>query len=254
MNADGTCEQPFGPSTLLLGKPAWRPGSPVSLSPLRCADLRVRAEAVRTFYGRRDHPRFRVVVENDGNEIATELLLTLRIARGRARVRPPLTSCRGGQVVRCALPPLAPGRSRQLTVSSTGTSASGFELRASATAREPDPTVSAWSATATVLDCDVVGTWGADRLVGTPRRDTMCGLPGPDLIVGRAGDDTIKAGAGADAIRPGPGHDVVEGGEGRDRILARDGARDVIDCGPYRDTVYADRVDRLVSCERVNRR
>lgn len=32
------------------------------------------------------------------------------------------------------------------------------------------------------------------------------------------------------------------------------GQRDVIDCGPFRDTVYADRIDELVHCERVLRR
>jgi hypothetical protein len=252
MNADGTCEQPFGPSKPLLGKPAWRPGVLPSLPPARCADLRLRAGPVRPFYGRRDNPRFTVVVENDGNETATGLVLSLRVPRGRARVRPPLPSCRGSGLVRCPLRPLAPGRSRKLTVSLAGSS--GFELRATATARESDPTANAWSATATVLDCDVVGTWGADRLVGTPRRDTICGLPGPDLLLGGAGDDMIMAGAGADTIRPGPGRDVVAGGEGRERVYARDGQRDVIDCGPYRDTVYADRVDKLIDCERINRR
>lgn len=256
MNVDGTCEQPFGPQTLLLGEPAWRPGSRPSLPPSRCADVRVRAQAARPFYGRRDRPRIRVVVENDGNETATGLVLSLRVTRGRARARPPLRSCGGVEVVRCALPPLASRQSRQLTVSFTGTSASGLELRASATAREPDSDLAGnvWSAAADVLDCDVAGTWGADRLVGTPRRDTICGLPGADLILAGAGDDTITAGAGADMIRPGPGRDVVSGGEGRERIFARDGERDVIDCGPYRDTVYADRVDKLVSCERVRLR
>ena len=131
-----------------------------------------------------------------------------------------------------------------------------FELRAGASAREPDSDLqgNTGGATVYVLDCDVVGTDGADRLVGTPRRDTICGLPGGDVIAAGRGDDRIDAGAGADTIRPGPGRDVVYGGEGRERVYSRDGQRDVIDCGHFRDTVYADRLDKLVDCERVSRR
>jgi hypothetical protein len=44
------------------------------------------------------------------------------------------------------------------------------------------------------------------------------------------------------------------GGPGRDRILAKDGTRESVDCGPGRDTVVADRKDRLRRCERVKRR
>jgi hypothetical protein len=255
MNADGTCEQPFGPQKLLLGAAAWRPGSQPSLPPLRCADVRVRAGAARRFYGTRDRPKIRIVVENDGNETATGLVVSVRVARGRGRARPPSSSCRGVGVVRCPLPPLAAGRSRELTVSFTRTKGWGFEARVSATARDSNSgrTPSAATVNVAVLDCDVVGTDGADRLVGTPRRDTMCGLPGDDRILAGAGDDTITAGAGADTIRPGPGPDTVFGGEGRERVYARDGTRDVIYCGPFLDTVVADRFDRLVGCERVSR-
>lgn len=256
MNADGTCEQPFGPRTLLLRQPAWRPGSKPSLPPIRCADLRVRGEASRQAYGRRDRPTIRLVVENDGNLTATELVLTLRVTRGRVLVRPPFDSCQGVEVVRCELPPLEPGQSRQLVVGFRSKSRSPFELRAGASAREPDSDLpgNTGGATVSVLDCDVVGTDGPDRLVGTPRRDTICGLPGGDVIAAGRGDDKIDAGAGADTIRPGPGRDVVYGGEGRERVYSRDGQRDVIDCGRFRDTVYADRTDKLVDCERVSRR
>ena len=256
MNADGTCEQPFGPRELQLGDPAWRPGSRPSLPPLRCADLRVRTQPARLFYGRRDRPRIRVALENDGNQTATGLVLRLQVTRGRGRVRPPSTSCSGVEVVQCPLPPLEPGQSRQLTFSVTGTSPRGFDYGASASAREPDSafTQNVSTGIVAVLECDVVGTDGSDRLVGTRHRDSICGLPGGDVILAGAGDDTIAAGAGADTIRPGPGRDVVDGGEGRERVYARDGQRDRIDCGRFLDTVYADRVDKLVSCERVSRR
>jgi Tol biopolymer transport system component len=256
MNADGTCEQPFGPRSMQLGQPAWRPGATPSLPPVRCIDLRVRAGALRPLYGRRDDPRLRIVVENDGNQTATAAQLTIRVARGRGRVRAPARSCRGATVVRCELPPLAAGASTQLLVTVAGTRPRGFRLSASAAAHESDsdPGQNAWSEDILVLDCDVAGTEGPDRLVGTPRRDSICALPGADRISAGAGADTIDAGAGPDTIRPGPGRDLVLGAEGRDRIYARDGQRDRIDCGAFLDAVYADHFDRLLDCERVSRR
>jgi Ca2+-binding RTX toxin-like protein len=132
----------------------------------------------------------------------------------------------------------------------------GFRLSARAAARETDsnPRQNVWLEDVLVLDCDVVGTDGPDRLVGTARSDSICALPGADRIAGGAGADMIDAGAGHDTIRPGPGRDVVLGAEGRDRIYARDGQRDRVDCGAFLDTVYADRFDRLRACERVSRR
>jgi dipeptidyl aminopeptidase/acylaminoacyl peptidase len=65
---------------------------------------------------------------------------------------------------------------------------------------------------------------------------TIAGTAGADVIVGTAqGGDVIRAGAGNDTIR------------------ARNGHRDTVDCGPGRDTVYADRSDRLRGCEIVRR-
>jgi hypothetical protein len=47
----------------------------------------------------------------------------------------------------------------------------------------------------------------------------------------------------------------VLGGAGNDTLLARDRAVDTIDCGPGRDTVTADREDRVAfNGERVRRR
>jgi hypothetical protein len=36
-------------------------------------------------------------------------------------------------------------------------------------------------------------------------------------------------------------------------LRARDNQRDVVDCGPGRDTAYVDRLDRVSGCERVKR-
>jgi Tol biopolymer transport system component len=254
MNADGTCERPFGSQTLVLWRPAWRPGSSPSLPGLHCVDLRLRAATLRRLYGKRSHPRIDVVVENDGNQTATGVVLTLRAIHGRARIAS--RSCRGTTVVRCSLAPLPPGASTRLLVGASNRRRVSFRLLANAVAREFDSDKGQNDSEVEVFvspDCDVVGTWGADRLVGTRRRDTICGLPGSDAIVAGAGNDTITAGAGADTIRPGRGRDTVVAGEGRDRIYARDGQRDRIDCGPYLDTVHADRLDQLVDCEHVLR-
>jgi hypothetical protein len=80
--------------------------------------------------------------------------------------------------------------------------------------------------------------------VGTVTRDTLRGTRGKDFICGLAGNDLIVGGDGAD---------VLQGGAGADVIRARDGRRDVVECGDGRDTVQADRVDRLASCERIKR-
>jgi len=252
MNADGTCEHPFSREYLMVEAPSWRPGAKPSLPPLRCVDLRPRSAPFRYAIGRRDDGRVHVTIENDGNETATGLTVTLRLS-GSGRIRLPLPSCRRTPAIVCDLAPLAPGATTHFAVTVTHPRPYSFSLYASAAARETDsdPRTNSTRSDVYVMQCDVLGTYGADRLVGTPGRDTICGLPGPDVIHAGAGNDTILAGAGNDTIYPGPGRDVVDAGEGRDVIYARDGEHDVIDCGPYRDTVYADRIDKLSHCERV---
>ena len=46
----------------------------------------------------------------------------------------------------------------------------------------------------------------------------------------------------------------LRGGSGRDTITSRDGVRETVNCGSGRDSVLADRTDRLTGCERVRRR
>lgn len=65
-------------------------------------------------------------------------------------------------------------------------------------------------------------------------------------IRGTAGSDVI-AGTGA-------GGDVILAGKGNDTVHARNGHRDTVDCGPGRDTVWADRSDTLRGCEIVHLR
>jgi hypothetical protein len=66
--------------------------------------------------------------------------------------------------------------------------------------------------------CSIGGTTGADVIDGTPREG--------DVIVARAGNDQIHV---------------------------NDGHTDRVLCGPGRDTVWADRNDRLSGCEIVHR-
>lgn len=75
-------------------------------------------------------------------------------------------------------------------------------------------------------------------LAGTPLAGScdVSGTPGPDVIEGSLREN-----------------DVILAGGGNDRIHANDGHTDRVDCGPGRDTVWADRTDRLVHCEVVYR-
>ena len=120
----------------------------------------------------------------------------------------------------------------------------------------------------------ITGTAGNDTIVGTAGNDVInCGA-GDDVVSGGAGNDTINCGAGNDRINGNSGNDSIKGnsdndritgstgrdrisgGSGKDRINARDGrAGDRISCGIGRDTVWADRGDRVSrDCERVTRR
>jgi len=112
---------------------------------------------------------------------------------------------------------------------------------------------------------------GADRVVGTAcaetiragrgndlvlagaGEDTVYGGLGDDRLYGGTGDDSLFGGLGNDFLSGGAGRDRLDGGPGADRLDARDGERDVVECGPGRDTVRADRSDVLRHCERVKR-
>lgn len=133
------------------------------------------------------------------------------------------------------------------------------------------------------------GTAKSDRLLGTARRDVLIGLGGSDTILGRgdndrlfgdAGNDSVSGHAGndfmhggsgrdkllggtgaddvfgdtgPDSLNGGPGRDRLRGGLGNDSIVALDGEIDDVNCGGGRDTVRADKLDRLRNCERVTR-
>jgi Ca2+-binding RTX toxin-like protein len=126
---------------------------------------------------------------------------------------------------------------------------------------------------------EIDGEAGRDRIAGGPGDDRIDGGRGADVVRGGAGrdlldgdgdgdggdgfgfaelpppgPDLLEGGAGDDMLFGGDGRDVLVGGSGRDRIHSRDGRRDVVRCGPGRDTVIADRADRVSACEVVRRR
>lgn len=86
--------------------------------------------------------------------------------------------------------------------------------------------------------------------------DRLYGRAGNDKLYGGPGNDYLNGGPGNDVLNGGPGKDHFIGGPGNDTIYARDHVRgEVISCGRGRDTVYADRGDRVAKdCERVFRR
>jgi RTX calcium-binding nonapeptide repeat (4 copies) len=94
------------------------------------------------------------------------------------------------------------------------------------------------------------GLAGDDLLRGGPGNDRLDGGLGQDRLFGGGGNDWLNGGPGADSISGGPGRDRIFGGSGDDFIDARDGSRDVVLCGPGRDTVNGDPIDRLAGCER----
>lgn len=110
----------------------------------------------------------------------------------------------------------------------------------------------------------VTGTSGPDVINGTARNDKLSGGGGNDRISGGAGNDRLfggtgidrlNGGAGSDSLNGGTGRDTLLGGTGNDTISARDGTRDIINCGSGRDSVTADKVDRVArDCERVLRK
>jgi hypothetical protein len=95
---------------------------------------------------------------------------------------------------------------------------------------------------------------GDDRLSGASGRDRLTGGNGADKLTGGRGNDRLNGGNGDDTLSPGAGHDAIAGGAGNDTINSVDGVRETVDCGKGRDTVRADRRDRLKGCEKVTRK
>jgi hypothetical protein len=102
---------------------------------------------------------------------------------------------------------------------------------------------------------DVVrGLGGSDRLYGGDSRDELFGSAGHDRVRGGNGSDRVSGGSGRDHLIGGSGQDRIFAGRGSDHVRALDEDRDLINCGPGRDRIVADRKDRLEGCERETKR
>jgi Ca2+-binding RTX toxin-like protein len=98
---------------------------------------------------------------------------------------------------------------------------------------------------------DVLGGGaGKDTLTGGDGKDRLNGESGNDKVSGGAGNDSLSGGSGDDSITGGPGSNKLSGGPGNDKVNARNRTKDSVSCGSGRDTVRADRKDRLRNCER----
>ena len=106
----------------------------------------------------------------------------------------------------------------------------------------------------TLSGCTLHGTSRNDTIIGSAGNDRLIGGAGNDDLRGGRGADRLEGGTGNDVVTGGPGKDILSGGLGYDVIHARDGAVDRIACGPGRDSVTADRNDRVArDCEKVVR-
>jgi Ca2+-binding RTX toxin-like protein len=106
----------------------------------------------------------------------------------------------------------------------------------------------------------LAGMQGDDRLLGddSPRgvggNDRLAGNSGDDLLVGGPGRDRLAGSAGNDRLSGGHGRNRLSGGPGNDSLSGANGSFDVLNCGPGRDSVRADRRDLVRGCERIHLR
>ena len=101
---------------------------------------------------------------------------------------------------------------------------------------------------------EVIGTNRNDVLTGGKGNDVLNGGAGNDKLSGGAGNDTLDGGKGNDQLNGGKGVDKLIGGAGSDKLNSKDGKKDTVDCGAGKDTVTADKADKLRGCESVRRR
>ena len=246
--------------------PAATAGPPARQAP----DLRITlaAKTPRTPLGQSNDLELTAL---NGGGAATEVTATITLPPGLTLIGPPAydrgSGCAGTGPIICKLDYLPADTASRIHFSLRATTAGTHQLAATVTAQEEDASPADNSANLTLaIDAPPApnpprqpatarATQRADRLVGTAHADHLRGLGGNDTLIGRAGNDRLDGGPGNDTLDGGPGNDTLLGRAGNDTINARDRTRDTINCGPGRDRVLADRVDRVSGdCERVLRR
>jgi glucose/arabinose dehydrogenase len=98
----------------------------------------------------------------------------------------------------------------------------------------------------------ICGGKGNDTLRGRARHDQLIGQKGNDKLYGQKGNDKLTGKVGRDTLTGGPGKDSHAAGPGRDtvRSLERPPVRERVDCGSGFDQIRADKLDRLIDCEK----
>ncbi|MFL5928581.1 MAG: calcium-binding protein [Gaiellaceae bacterium] len=211
------------------------------------------------------------LVRNTGTAPALRAHLDLALPAGLALAGPPsFAGCSGTQQIDCNLDDLPTAAQTRILFRLRATAAGRQTITATVAAdRDADPTDSAVSVAVEVVAPagpaavapkthvaahTFSGTARTDRLSGTPANDVLYGLGGADVLLGQKGNDVLYGGRGNDVLDGGAGADRLFGGPGNDTLRARDGRRDLVDCGPGRDTAVVDRIDRVSGCELVRRR
>jgi hypothetical protein len=91
---------------------------------------------------------------------------------------------------------------------------------------------------------------GGGIALGEDGRDFITGSPLVDALDGGDGGDLLTGGDSGDVLRGGRGIDALEGGQGDDLLDATDGRAEIVSCGLGADTVYGDKADVLLGCEK----
>ena len=100
-----------------------------------------------------------------------------------------------------------------------------------------------------------LGAAGTVTATGDDGDDRIYGLVGRDRILGGDGNDRLYGERSSDRIDGGRGRDFIDAGRSDDVVRLRDGEVDRVRCSTGRDTVVADKKDRVErDCEKVYRR
>ena len=247
MSPDGTCEEPF--REFPMSGASWQPlpGAP-PLPEQRCHAIAVET-AVSAYY--RYFALLVVTIANDGTEALTNVVLDATAAHNDVTVlgahmgnyAHACSSCCATSDARHAN--LLRGERIQVYITIAARrvrvlGSSYLPLRMAfnvTTAEGVLPTPSESGELRFELSRCKSSMRGGGRIDGTRFADRICGRQGADRIHPQGGKDVVTAGGGADVVS------------------AADGEVDRISCGAGRDTVVADRRDRVArDCERVERR
>jgi Ca2+-binding RTX toxin-like protein len=258
MNADGTCETQVTTSSADVLQPTWQAlaAAPAS-DPLNCAAISIAGSLdVETDKPELDDTRvyvYRATVTNNGNVTSDPLKFVTSDESPFSYLSAVSSSgsCGIGVAASCALPPLPPGGTVDITLRFNVFPAGTFPIEGEvdATGQTPDGDLSdnVDEHYRTFPFCEIANQQGSTLRAG-PDDDLICGTVGPDRIFAGEGNDRVLAGEGRDIVHGGAGNDEVFGGggtdfvygeSGRDRIHGENG-NDVLIGGNGNDILWGD--------------